>query len=204
MQTDQIKIILALIDLLKSAITSFPILILLTILIFKKPLESIINNQLRAFIENLSIKLTKGDSTIEIARQNQVQQKNVTEKKETEIAKIAKIAAKPTTEKDQKDAVIFYEKTYRLIFNSQLKILNMLNTTNPTLIVSEVYEIYKATIWNKSVIYSFQNYMGYLLASGLIDLDKKDNSYQITPTGKAFLKYLNENHMPLKKVPENY
>ncbi|MGI6278896.1 MAG: hypothetical protein ACOYJ8_03790, partial [Patescibacteria group bacterium] len=92
-----------------------------------------------------------------------------------------------------------FERTYRLIFGSQLEILDLLSK-NKSLSFRFLLMKYRATNWYPS--YPFGSYIGFLVTSGLVVFDMGDNgSYSITPLGDLFLKYLRDNGISSVKIP---
>jgi hypothetical protein len=89
----------------------------------------------------------------------------------------------------------FFEKTFRLIFSTQLEVLRILNESPAGadadklvpffarhLALREAHGVKPATI-------SFSDYMGFLIKSGLVSLDP-NGTYQITPLGKSFRQWM--------------
>jgi hypothetical protein len=92
-----------------------------------------------------------------------------------------------------------FEKTYRLIFGSQLSILTGI-MTSVKLPRSLAGEIYRKTQWRVHG-YTFNDYMGFLVRSGLIAFNATEDTYSLTPLGMVFMEYLANNKMPLYKEP---
>jgi hypothetical protein len=92
-----------------------------------------------------------------------------------------------------------FEKTYRLIFGSQLSILSLL-TSSVKLPRFNAGEIYRKTVW-RSHGYTFNQYIGFLVSSGLIAYNATNDMYSLTPLGGAFMDYLVNNNIPLNKQP---
>ena len=46
-------------------------------------------------------------------------------------------------------------------------------------------------------LFSFEQWIGFLVASGLVTLDTNGN-YILTPTGRGFLKYIYDRRLPLR------
>lgn len=92
-----------------------------------------------------------------------------------------------------------FEKSYRLIFGSQLTILN-LACQHGKVTEAMALAIYRRTIWATS--YPYQNYIGFLITSGFItQLNPSDESYSILSVGKLFMDYLISNNIVLNKIP---
>lgn len=91
------------------------------------------------------------------------------------------------------------EYTYRLIFGSQIALLKFLNAsvngTRPQL--SEFYEGAKEQFPQLYETYSFEQYLQFLLAQGLVKTEDHQR-YSITVAGQEFLRW-----MPVARVVEN-
>lgn len=87
------------------------------------------------------------------------------------------------------------ERVYRLIFGTQLGILQLLNMQELNGIAKfALGEIYKQN--PISATYPFESYIGFLETNQLIKFNLLTNSYYITPFGKFFLGYLERNQIP--------
>lgn len=85
----------------------------------------------------------------------------------------------------------WFERTYRLIFGSQIKLLRSLNATDSENTMESLAGYYGA-IKNKHPEfykdYNLREYLGFLSESGLIK--KTDETYEITTLGSDFLSLL--------------
>lgn len=88
-----------------------------------------------------------------------------------------------------------FEKTYRLIFGSQLRVLTLLKN-NPQVSREQIEAIYNTTI--HVGVYSLDLFIGFLENSQLIKKNN-DNTFSLNPLGSLFLDYLVANNMTLNK-----
>lgn len=88
------------------------------------------------------------------------------------------------------------EKTYRLIFPSQMLILNAMKNNNGEITEALALAIFNRTIWAQQFNATFQQFMDFMVQSGLIVYDS--SKFMITPLGKTFMEYLENNNIPLK------
>jgi len=92
-----------------------------------------------------------------------------------------------------------FEKTYRLIFGSQINIL--MGLEQKPVEISETINYYNTTSW-KSRNYNFAQYIGFLLSSLLIKVNEKTSQYEITLIGRYFLNYMRSNNLQMQnKLP---
>lgn len=84
-----------------------------------------------------------------------------------------------------------HERTYAPIYGSQLRLMVLMN--NPGgLDIEGARSVYTETTgaWpDRYKSYTFEQWIGFLTASGLCTLDAS-NHYQLTPYGRGFLKYI--------------
>ncbi|MBU1088708.1 hypothetical protein KKA02_02415 [Patescibacteria group bacterium] len=91
-----------------------------------------------------------------------------------------------------------FERTYRLIFGSQLSLLNIISKMNKKEINNLLAQSwYNRTSWHGK--YPFINYMNFLNTSQLTTYNSNTNTYSITKFGEAFLNYLNKYQIPQNK-----
>ncbi len=186
----------------------WPSLLLLFIKLFKTNISGFINK-----ISELSlpggIKATTKESAI-TAQSEEPELKPTIDLLTTEEKK-----AKITQESSDKDAdqlkkelevtqgnltqaltTLLYEKTYRLIFPSQIRILReIFNTPSKTVRADVVFSNYKKTIWFPS--YPFADYVNFL-KNFLMIAETENGSYTITPLGIGFLEYIGTQGLPEK------
>lgn len=106
-----------------------------------------------------------------------------------------------TREKDTFFLGYHLEKTYRLIFPSQMVILNILKIHNEV-IDPLARALFQRTIWAQQFNVTYEQFMGFLVQSGLVNYDGTNTKFTLTPLGKTFLDYLSNNNIPLK-LPAN-
>lgn len=94
-----------------------------------------------------------------------------------------------------------FEKTYRLIFPTQMAILIAIQNNNE-IIEALAKALYLRTIWAQNLNVSFEQFMGFLIGSGLILEDKANSKFTLTPLGNLFLQYLVQNNIQ-NKLPAN-
>jgi hypothetical protein len=100
-------------------------------------------------------------------------------------------------------ALIFleFERHYRLIFGSQLRLLQTLSST-PGMELSEIEAFFflpiKQTHSAFYVNYTFEQWLEYLREAGLVQITGK--KVFITDKGKEFLKFLIQFGYPIEKV----
>lgn len=111
----------------------------------------------------------------------------------------SKSISKPADELDLNHikALFHFERTYRLIFGSQINILLMLEK-NTKLSRAILEAVYGRTFWANTP-YKFNEYMGFLVGNNLVNYDPSDDGYYLTELGRGFLQYLASNNIPLYK-----
>ncbi len=94
-----------------------------------------------------------------------------------------------------------FERVYRLIYGSQLLILDSIRKMGTAMPLAVAETIYKNTPWSAN--YPFEQYLNFLEEAFLIERKTADNhkSIELLPMGYAFLEYLDENRIPLEKQP---
>jgi len=172
-------------------------------------------NEIKALIEHIKITLSFGDKKVEITHEraeelklqqestpqdSQVKELKEENKKHSDIEKrLLELQENITRDKNALFLGYHFEKTYRLIFGSQLSILN-LAYGHGKISDALVAAIYRRTVWASS--YPYQDYINFLVNSGLLtQLNPSDGTYSLQPVGKAFIEYLNNNYIPLNKIP---
>jgi hypothetical protein len=97
------------------------------------------------------------------------------------------------------ELLLHFEKTYRLIFGSQLGILLRLrDQLIEGVDAATIVLMYRASGWYEKG-YQIGNYLGFLTNSGLTELNNGNNKYKITALGIVFLGYLEKENIPLNK-----
>lgn len=192
---DWIKIVLGFFEVIKAVI--WPLTALCIVLKFK--------DQIKALILKI-IKIPTPFGSLEAQSQEQENEQEIKNALAEEIKSQKRIQSKlvELQENTKKNAdlnflLYHFERTYRLIFGSQLEILDLLSK-NRSLSLRFLIMKYRTTNWYPS--YLFENYIGFLITSGFVAYDARDSgSYSITPFGNLFLKYLRDNGISLTKIP---
>ncbi len=118
---------------------------------------------------------------------------------------------KPTTE-DEKDQILYralassqiaatFEKTYSVIFGSQLKALQYLNESGGLVDVNNLLQFYrdaKASYLKFYATYSFESWVKYMQSAVLVI--KEGEKVGITIRGKELLKYIVDKRYSLNKA----
>lgn len=93
-----------------------------------------------------------------------------------------------------------FERTYRLIFPSQMMILNLLRNINSKIREEDFPKrAHQRTIWAQRFNVSYEEFIGFLILAGLIE--REDGWIQLSPLGKTYMEYLLNNNIPLKIPP---
>lgn len=192
------------VDLTKSI---FPFIILLIIFWwFKK--------EIKTLIKNGGLKVTAPGVSFETTIQQQKEKLTTKEKKGLEV-----LNQELETEKKQKQKLLelqeytvrdkdafflgyHFEKTYRLIFPSQMVILNIMSNTNKEISDAMAQALFKRTIWAQQYNITYPQYIGFLKNSGLIEYSSYTEKWVFTPLGNMFWEYLRNNNIWLK-IPAN-
>lgn len=91
-----------------------------------------------------------------------------------------------------------FEKTYRMIFGTQLTLLDIISKSNEKKISGVLAQaMYSRTFWPGK--YPFESYMNFLKTSQLIIHNPTTDIFSITDLGEAFLSYLGQNQISLNK-----
>lgn len=205
MNTDNwIEILRILIDLLKTLIPFGAIILI--VFFFKEQIKELINSG--------KLKISAPGVSIETANS---QQKKVSDKEKKEIKalnsdlKTSNIQAKKLQELQEytsKDKDAFYlgyhfEKTYRIIFPSQMMLLSMMKSNKNEVTIPLAEALFRRTRWSQQLNMQFQTFIGFLIRSGLIRVSTSgSDKYILTPLGETYLQYLDYNKIPLK-TPAN-
>ena len=109
-----------------------------------------------------------------------------------------------TKETEGLQRFLFFERTYNLIFGTQIEILKYFRKDRTGYLKPNLEKVYldwqqeedKPALKN----YPFENYINYVLNNGLIFQEVIDGaiSYKITEIGKDFLDYIEEQRYPNK------
>lgn len=104
-----------------------------------------------------------------------------------------------TTKSKQDFELLFYiEKIYRLIFGSQLTILDRLNKSLEGIDLITIVLLYRISGWQERG-YPIDQYLGFLQNFALMTFDSIKQRYFITPFGGLFLEYLQREGISLIK-----
>ncbi len=167
--------------------------------------------ELRVLIKSGGWKFSAPGVSVETAQKQQ--KTSVKEKREIEALNKELETTKKAQEKLQelqeytardKDTYFLgyhFEKTYRIIFPSQMLILTTIQSFGE--ISKPLAEsIFRRTIWSSSLNIPLEHFTGFLINVGLMVEDKQGNKFLLTPLGNLFLLYLTVNSIP-NKLPAN-
>lgn len=199
-----IKIISLIEDLLKTIIPSGTIFLILWS--FKE--------EIKILIKNGGFKISAPGISVETFQQ---QQEKVGKKEKQEIEalnkevenvkvaqqKLTELQTYTSREKDTYFLGYHFEKTYRLIFPSQMVILTAMENHNGELADVIAKAIFRRTIWNQQLHISYESFIGFLIQSGLMTHHQESGKDLITPLGRLFLQYLKGSNIPLKLPPND-
>lgn len=151
--------------------------------------------EIRGLLEK-GFRLKAGDKELEVpgrkeeAKKVRRKQENAEEAKE----KFEKFS-------DPLERSYFFEKMYRLIFTSQLAILNAAySNSNGEVNESFVQNTYFGTIWkSEGTFYPFNEYVSFLTKNDFLIHNEQKRLYKISSRGREFMSYLKENGIPLWK-----
>lgn len=168
---------------------------------------------IKFLIRSGGLKISAPGLTIE-SIQNQQEKVDDRSKKELEKLNTELLTAKHTAEKlkklqedtakdkDHFFVLYHFEKTYRVIFPSQMAILNFMNNSPDKEISEDIARaIHRRTIWASQFKVTFDEFMDFMIQSGLINFNDKRN-YSLEPVGLAFWEYIKSQNMFLK-LPAN-
>jgi hypothetical protein len=198
---NSIEIARIILDFLKTII---PFSLLFSLFfIFRKKIE--------VFLENGGWKVSTPGFSFETL---QKQQEKVGEREKEEIQslndelqtvkqteqKLKELQKYTARDKDTYFIGFHFEKTYRLIFPSQMVILNILNNSEEQELPEVLARaLFRRTIWASTKYnVAFEHFMGFLIESGLIFYDSPNTKFMLTPLGRAFWQYLKTNNIHLK------
>lgn len=168
----------------------------------------IFKNELSALIKNGGWKVSAPGVAIEAAQKQQTKIPGTKEKKEIEILNTELETTKDREKKlrelqdyTSRDKETYYlgyhfEKTYRLIFPSQMVILNALKNINAEITDDFAKSIFPNTIWAQQYNVTYDQFIGFLIFSGLIEYN--NNKMKLSPLGRTFMDYLKNNNIHLK------
>jgi hypothetical protein len=93
-----------------------------------------------------------------------------------------------------------WERTYLLIFGSQIQLLRSMNQSPGGLPEREVRAIYETAVTQQPETYSgvpFESWIGFIETTTLVS--RNDENYVLTPYGRGFLKYLIAQGLPFER-----
>jgi uncharacterized protein (DUF952 family) len=95
---------------------------------------------------------------------------------------------------------LMHERNYRMIFGSQLQLLEMMNADVgvPPAFAMNVYNTAKAAHPDIYRSITFEQWIAFLLGAGLCNVAPNGN-YVLTPFGRGFLRYIVDMHLPTNK-----
>lgn len=112
--------------------------------------------------------------------------------------KLVELSDKIIQEKNVYFLAYHFEKTYRLIFGSQINLLNMIKNIPDKKMKKVLAEaVHRRTPLGRS--YPFYDYTGFLINSYLISYNASDDTYVLTDLGFLFLEYIKNNNLPQNK-----
>lgn len=95
----------------------------------------------------------------------------------------------------------FFERTYRLIYGSQIRLLHKLNySPEKSQDVKYLYDNAANYFPETYKDYPYEDYLKFLVTEGLITKDENEGILSITDVGKDFLRYLVESNSSLEKL----
>ena len=199
-----IKIISLLVGIIRTAIPYSAIF--LTFWVFRKEIKTLIENGgLRVSVPGFSLETLKqqqeGVSSKEKKEIEELNKELETSKKAQQ--KLAELQEYTARDKDTFFLGYHFEKTYRLIFPSQTVILNAMNNQNGEITNPLAQAIFRRTIWAQHFNIPYEQFIGFLIQSGVAIYDNKNDKFIITPMGRVFLDYLKNNNIPLKLSPND-
>lgn len=167
----------------------------------------IFQDEIKALLRNGGLKVSAPGFSIETIKE---QQEQVNEKERKEISSLnfelqsvkkAEQKLQELQEYTARDKDIFFlgyhfEKTYRLLFPSQMTILTTIKNYGNEISDLLARSIYNRTIWAQQFNVSFKQFMGFLIQSGLVN--HHQSKFILTPLGKTFLNYLSSNNISPK------
>jgi hypothetical protein len=198
---DWIKVASLVVDVVKALIPFVTIFVIFWL--FKKEIKSLIKNG--------GFKVAAPGFSVETLQKQQTELTSK-EKKDIELlnselekTKTAERILKELQEYTARDKDTFFlgfhfEKTYRLIFPSQMVILNTMRNNKDEISDALAQAIFRRTIWSQQFNVSYEGFIGFLTQSGLISY--QSNKFVFTPLGRTFLEYLSNENIPLK-LPAN-
>lgn len=162
----------------------------------------LLQDEIKDFIKNMALKISVGETQIEATQQKHANEANTENEKAIKTLASQAEEYKNIAEIEKKDKEFYmiryhFEKTYRIIFGSQIKILQALMNSKDQKLPKVIVE----AMHRRSPVptYPFEEYIRFLITSYLIEYIPKEDNYSITRLGFLFIDYLNKNNIPLDK-----
>lgn len=168
---------------------SWQIVFLIFIYTFREEIKHFVKN-----IKNISVNGTSVSANVE-KEQKEQHDKVVLSKKEAK--NLADMLDNNKKTESTLKAQLHFERTYRLIFDSQLHILNIILVSG-SLSKTVAQAIHRRTLFSNS--YPFKDYINFLMSAQLIHYEHKSDSYILTELGLYFIKYLENNSIAIRKT----
>ncbi|KKS70975.1 hypothetical protein A3A14_01940 [Candidatus Daviesbacteria bacterium RIFCSPLOWO2_01_FULL_43_38] len=197
--SDWIKIASLVVDIIKTMIT-FGVVFLIFWL-FKKEIRTLIKNGgLKLAVPGFSLEtIQKQQEELGTKEKKEIKALNSELEKSKKAEKILHELQEYTArDKDTLFLGYHFEKTYRLIFPSQMVILNSMTNFNGEIPDALAQALFRRTIWAQQFNISYEQFMGFLIQSGLIAYDPSSSKFTLIPLGRTFWEYLVSNNIPLK------
>jgi hypothetical protein len=191
------------VDLLKTVIPFATVLIIFHI--FKKEIKTVIKNGgFKISAPGLSVEtLQKQQEKISPKEKKEIEELNDALKNANQIEhRLNELQEYTARDKDTFFLGYHFEKTYRLIFPTQMAILNLMKNHNGEIDEVLADAIFRRTIWAQNFNVSFPQFVGFLIQAGLIFYDETNKKFTLAPVGNAFWEYIKNENMPLK-LPAN-
>jgi hypothetical protein len=164
------------------------------------------------FISRIIKFTTPGGLSFDAAQEQQEEEKKEDNELETlarEIEtsqnvrdKLFELLEETNKTKEEVTLLLFFEKIYRLIFGTQLKLLNNMILSDGKCSLTMAIISHRASGWNEKG-YDFNNWIGFLTKQNIITYvsgtNQEDCYYEITNLGKLFMSYLALNKISLNK-----
>ncbi len=198
-----IEVVRIIVDLFKTII---PFIVLIGIVwFFKKEIKTLVKNGgLKITAPGLSLEtMQKQQEKLGKKEKKEIEELNADLKNAKQIEqKLQELQQYTARDKDTFFLGYHFEKTYRLIFPSQMVILNAMNNVNDEITEELAQALHRRTIWAQNFNVSFEQFMGFLMQAGLIFYDGSNKKFTFAPLGKAYWEYLKNESIHLK-IPAN-
>lgn len=195
-----LRIISLIIDLIKTAIPYIAVFFILWY--FRKEMKALLTKgQVKISAPGFSLETTQQSKEISKEEKKEIAtiNKELTKEKKPLDEKI--VAIQNTTPEDNQALFLSYhfEKTYRLIFPTQMVILVSAYNHGGTFSEALAQSLFTRTVWFRTFGLSYEQFISFLINAGL--MMKTSSLLKLTPLGILFLEYLNTNNIPNKLPP---